>query len=119
MAAMAEAGADLAAGENSPDAQQNAINKLADAEEAISEEIEKLKDAAQELANLNDLIEKLEPIIEEQKDLNKSTAESIPQDGEDKINTEDSNQLADAQKDLQEQTNELAKRGFFYIRKSI
>ena len=108
MAAMAEAGADLAAGENSPEAQQKAIDKLSDAEQAISEKLDELKESAQELANLNELIEKLEPIIEDQKNLNESTADSIPQDGEAQNNSEESKELASSQKDLQEQTSELA-----------
>ena len=108
MVAMAEAGADLASGENSPEAQQKAIDKLTEAEESISDKLDELKEFVQELANINDIIEKLEPIIEEQKNLNESTADSITNNDKPQNDTEKSNELAANQKDLQEQTSELA-----------
>ena len=61
MAAMAESGAKLAGSENAPDAQQKAIDKLGEAEQAIANEIANLEAAAEELAQIEELLEKLEP----------------------------------------------------------
>lgn len=65
----------LAAQENNPAAQQAAIDALQKAEQQLAQEIARLEQAQQELAELEELLKKLIAVIEEQQKVQMSTVQ--------------------------------------------
>ncbi|MFT4546802.1 MAG: hypothetical protein ACI9UA_002199 [Pseudoalteromonas tetraodonis] len=94
---MQAASEQIAANESPANEQQAASDALAQAAEKIQDELKALQEAKAELAAIDDTLEKLNPIIEEQQDLQTDTNQSSP----------DSQSLAEQQSDLQEKTAEL------------
>jgi hypothetical protein len=101
---MDKAQASLAQAQNNSAAQQAALDALHKAEQQLGQDIAKLEQAEKDLAALEDLLRKLEPIIEEQEKVHTETArESM------KPKPDEAPQLASRQDELGKQTGDLQK----------